>query len=156
MNGSDMVGRRRHQQCLTAAIRAQASVVQTDDPLEITSADQRHVGRDPELELTATTDLETNMTYAIIGAGLAGASLARLSPPRTFPSSSPTRAAPKPSTNSPQGSGHASRLCRLSVLHRTFRAEQEGLRVELTRSASSQRMAAINAFETFKRRLEST
>jgi hypothetical protein len=49
---------------LTAAIRAQASVVQTDDPLEITSADQRHVGRDPELELPATTDVETNMTYA--------------------------------------------------------------------------------------------
>jgi hypothetical protein len=53
---------------------------------------------------------------------------------------------PKTSTNSPQGSGHASRLCRLSVLHRTFRAEQEGLqRFELTRSASSQRMAAICA-----------
>jgi hypothetical protein len=33
-------------------------------PLEITSADQRHVGRDPELELPATTDVETNMTYA--------------------------------------------------------------------------------------------
>jgi hypothetical protein len=67
------------------------------------------------------------MTYAIIGEGLMGATLARLSPPRTFPSSSPTRAAPKRSTNSPQGSGHASRLCRLSVLHRTFRAEQQGL-----------------------------
>jgi hypothetical protein len=33
-------------------------------PLEITSADQRHVGRDPEPELSATTDVETNMTYA--------------------------------------------------------------------------------------------
>jgi hypothetical protein len=50
---------------------------------------------------------------AIIGEGLTGATLARLSPPRTFPSSSPTRAAPKRSTNSPQGSGHASRLYRL-------------------------------------------
>ena len=111
--------RRRHQQCLTAAIRAQASVVQTDDPLETMSADQRHVGRDPGLELPAPTDVETNMTYAAIGAGLVGETLARFSP-RTFPSSSPTRAAPKPSTNSRQGSGHASRLCRLSVLHRTF------------------------------------
>jgi hypothetical protein len=86
MIGSDMVVDGGHQQCLTAAIRAQASVVQTDDPLEITNSDQRHVGRDPELELPATTDVETNMTYANIGAGLVGATLARFSPPRTFPS----------------------------------------------------------------------
>jgi hypothetical protein len=33
-------------------------------PLEIASADQRHVGRDPEPELSATTDVETNMTDA--------------------------------------------------------------------------------------------
>ena len=31
------------------------------------------------------------MTYAILGAGLGGATLAQFSPPRTFPSSSPTR-----------------------------------------------------------------
>ena len=54
---------------MTAAIRAQASVIQTDDPLKNTSADKRHVGRDPELELPATTDVETDMTYAITGAG---------------------------------------------------------------------------------------
>ena len=46
-----------------------ASVIQTDDPLDIASADKRHAGRDLELELPATTDVETDMTYAITGAG---------------------------------------------------------------------------------------
>ena|SRR5271166_258521 len=41
-----------------------ASVIQTDDPLDIASADKRHAGRDSELELPATTDVETDMTYA--------------------------------------------------------------------------------------------
>ena len=46
-----------------------ASVIQTDDPLDIASADKRHARRDSELELPATTDVETDMTYEITGAG---------------------------------------------------------------------------------------
>ncbi len=101
----------------------------------------------------------TNMTYAIIGEGangrdarsaaiigegLTGATLARLSPPRTFPSSSPTRAAPKRSTNSPQGSGRASRL----VGFPSFTAEQEGLQ----RVATSQGLRVAEALDYAEKR----
>ena len=81
---------------------------------------------------------------AIIGEGLTGATLARLSPPRTFPSSSPTRAAPKRSTNSPQGSGHASRL----VGFPSFTAEQEGLQ----RVATSQGLRVAEALDYAEKR----
>jgi hypothetical protein len=67
------------------------------------------------------------MTYAIIGTGLVGATLARFSPPRIFPSSSPTRAAPKPSTNSPEGSATRHAYVGFPSFTARFRAEQEEL-----------------------------
>jgi hypothetical protein len=80
------------------------------------------------------------MTYAIIGAGLVGATLARFSPPRTFRphrqlarSRNPRRTRPRDRATRHAHVGFPSFTAR-------FPAEQEGLqRVELTRSANIQR-----------------
>jgi hypothetical protein len=105
---------------LTAAIRAQASVIQTDDPLEIKSADKRHVVaiqnwnclQRPMWRPTRHTPLRAR-----------GATLARFSPPKDIPILIANSRGPETLDELAPGSAHASRLCRLSVLLARFRAE---------------------------------
>jgi hypothetical protein len=76
---------------------------------------------------------------------------------KDIPSSSPTRAARNPRRTRRRDRATRHAYVGFPSFTARFRAEQEGLqRVELTRSASSQRMTVICAFETFERRLEST
>jgi NAD(P)-dependent dehydrogenase (short-subunit alcohol dehydrogenase family) len=89
--------RRRRQQRLTKVIRAHG--VGRPRPTPPRRSRRRSVPRwsRSRTEFPATIDMEINMEYAIIGTGLVGATLAPSSPRRPFPSSSPIRAAPKPS-----------------------------------------------------------